>query len=226
MKKRASLNYEQVKKPLHELVSKLGGQPNWIQEPEWPLDKAKGEKMVFIGQIVLQENLFGDVKGKVAYLFIDGDEEGQDTWDPESGQNAVVIQPGNNDFPKVTDATGPVCEVSEEFEGEDLNPDGLAEFKLIMNVEDEPDYMDEDSLMELAESDDEKYDQYCEVMSIDKVGGSPLFIQGYEFPIEGDSKLICQLDESSIPILVNFGCGVAYVFMNSDGTFGKLLWQC
>ncbi len=32
---------EQVSEPVREHISKFRGQPNWIEKPEWPVDKLK-----------------------------------------------------------------------------------------------------------------------------------------------------------------------------------------
>jgi uncharacterized protein YwqG len=60
-----------------------------------------------------------------------------------------------------------------------------------------------------------------------KVGGTPDFLQGEEYPQGGPWRLLLQLDSSSVPFHVNFGdAGVGYAFISQDGTVGKFLWQC
>ena len=224
MNKRSILKFTQAEIPITEPVSKFGGQPNWIGEPQWPLDKEKGEKMYFVGQIKLVDELFGETKGEMAYIFFDASEDGDLTWDPESGQNAVIVQPGNNALNIVADITGPSAEFNEDFEN--YNESGLCEFTLDLELSSEREYLNEEQLDILMDENESEYDKYWEAMSPSKIGGNPVFIQSEEIPIAGEWKLLCQLDESEIPVYVNFGVGVAYAFINTKGTNGKILWQC
>jgi uncharacterized protein YwqG len=60
-----------------------------------------------------------------------------------------------------------------------------------------------------------------------KVGGTPGFIQGDQFPDGGPWKLLLQLDSDDVPFYVNFGdAGVGYAYISEDGRKGKFLWQC
>ncbi|MDX3224346.1 hypothetical protein [Streptomyces sp. ME19-01-6] len=83
----ARLEFVLADGPVREPVIKVGGQPVWLEEPQWPLSSTTGEPMQFLGQFTLDG-------GRLAYLFM-GDEEGVGgTYVPEGGENAVVIQPG------------------------------------------------------------------------------------------------------------------------------------
>ena len=75
--------------PVREPVTKVGGQPVWLEDPQWPLSLDTGEPMHFLGQFALDG-------GRLAYLFMsgEGDEYVDDTWEPDGGENALVIQPG------------------------------------------------------------------------------------------------------------------------------------
>jgi uncharacterized protein YwqG len=73
---------------------KFGGQPDWIESSQWPLSSSLGRPMKFICQVPLGE-VFPEHQGKVAYLFMTEEEEYADgTWEPDGGENAVIIQPG------------------------------------------------------------------------------------------------------------------------------------
>ena len=222
---KGNLKFRQVSEPILAKVSKFGGQPNWLTEPEWPIDKDKNEKMSFIGQIELTPDLFGVTQGKMAYLFMNADDEADETWDPNSGQNAVIVQPGNNVIDTVPEATGPASTFGNDFEDE-FDESGLCEFKLLTTLDEESDFLSEVELRELMDSDPDKHDDYIEKMIVSKIGGNPGFLQGEQLPIDGNWKFLCQLDEEDIPVGVNFGCGVAYAFIDSEGTYGKFLWQC
>ena len=94
MPKRKSIEFVEAKKPICEFVTKFGGQPNWIQKPEWPLSKTTSEPMRFIGQIALEPELFGQIAGKMAYLFMTDDASVDGTWEADGDENALIIQPG------------------------------------------------------------------------------------------------------------------------------------
>lgn len=225
MPKRSNLKFEQVKSPITEQVSKFGGQPNWVSDPEWPLDKFN-KKMLFVGQLELSEELFSDASGKMAYIFIADDEEGQGTWEPDGGLNAIIVQPGSNSMPTISECEGPTCPMIDYPLGFELDENGLAEFRVIYDYCEEPEYLNEEQIGQLIDQDEESFDEYAERMEISKIGGNPFFIQSEEIPFEGGWKFLCQLQEEYMPVWVNFGTGVAYAFINENGDSGKLLWQC
>lgn len=74
--------------------TKFGGQPDWIENPQWPISAELKSPMRFIAQIKLSD-VFPELEGKLAYIFMtEDDKEYVDgTWEPEGGENAVVIQP-------------------------------------------------------------------------------------------------------------------------------------
>ncbi|SEH01536.1 hypothetical protein SAMN05444920_120240 [Nonomuraea solani] len=83
----APLEFVPADGPVREPVTKLGGQPVWLEEPQWPLSGATGEPMQFLGQFTLGG-------GRLAYVFMGDEEYSGGTFEPEGGENAVVIQPG------------------------------------------------------------------------------------------------------------------------------------
>jgi len=97
--------------------SRYGGQPAWIGDPQWPIDRETGEPMTFVMQFELPEGY--RVGGhRVAYVFIDASEE-QEVYpcDPECGHNAVILQGGGVFEPCVmvaNAATGPVLKDGAE----------------------------------------------------------------------------------------------------------------
>jgi hypothetical protein len=48
--------------PVGDPVAKVGGQPSWLAEPQWPLSRDLGTPMWFIGQFA--------VEGGLAYVFL------------------------------------------------------------------------------------------------------------------------------------------------------------
>jgi hypothetical protein len=188
-------------KSITEPVTKFGGQPNWLGQPEWPLSKRHNKPMSFICQIKLEPSIFGKIDGKMAYVFMSSDEiieVGTDaTWEPDSGENAVIIQPGGETLVSTAaSATGPA------FFDEKAA-------RLTTGVDSSETVDDEADCSEL------------------KVGGLPAFMQNDEYPEGGPSQwhLLLQASETHLPE-VNFGTGCAYAFISKDGKRGKFLWQC
>ncbi|VAW66185.1 hypothetical protein MNBD_GAMMA09-3441 [hydrothermal vent metagenome] len=208
---RGKLKLEQVTEPVKHNSSRFVSQPGRIEKPGWPLDKADNEKMYFIGQIELTENLFGKTQGKIACIFMSSRDDADLTWDADAGQNIIIIQPDNNTIPAVADGTGPTG---------DFDEDGICEFTLTITPGNESDYIPEKKLNGLMESDQEQHDNYLQEMETSKIGGCPMFIQSAQTPIEDDWKLLFQLGEEDIPVEVNFGCGIAYALIQT-GLMGK-----
>jgi len=215
LKKKYTISFHPTSVPITEPITKFGGQPVWLAEPEWPLSKETGEPMRFICQVALYPEIFGHVEGKIAYIFMtDGEDYVDGTWEPEGGENAVIIQPnGANGASKPLD-TGPSLYEMKEQEGEGLLQSVPCEFAVELKLGDDPERGFEDDLDGAA---------YEEV----KIGGTPIFLQGEEYPEGDDWRLLLQLDSASVPFYVNFGdAGVGYAFISNDGRKGKLLWQC
>lgn len=189
-------------------VTKFGGQPIGLNQNDWPKSKETGNLMQFIGQIVFDEKLFPGAKGKIAYIFMTNEEEFvDDTWDPEGGENAVIIMSMNNKVKNSLGFSGPTLE---------------EEYRVELHLKTEPEFE-----LNEAELSDAQYDEYSSFLEGNKIGGTPSFIQGEEFPEKNGWRLLLQLDSTLVPFYINFGdAGVGYVFVNKDYTVGKFLWQC
>ncbi|GHE14955.1 DUF1963 domain-containing protein [Streptomyces alanosinicus] len=75
-------------------LSRLGGEPAWLDTPQWPLSSRHGEPMTFLAQFVVPgENV-------TTYLFMDL--RGTRSWRPDAGQNALVLQPSGRIPPFIT----------------------------------------------------------------------------------------------------------------------------
>jgi len=60
-----------------------------------------------------------------------------------------------------------------------------------------------------------------------KYNGSPVFIQGEEYPSKDKWNLLIQLDSTNLPFYINFGdAGVGYGFINETEDSAKFIWQC
>lgn len=121
---------EKIDKP----ITKFGGQPNWCVELNWPLSRETGNPMRFICQILLDNRLFPDGENKVAYIFMTDEEDFVNgTWEPDSGENAVIIQSFSNTSQHNTvkdSLVGPTLEAEYEVKCSFVqeNPEGSEEY--------------------------------------------------------------------------------------------------
>jgi hypothetical protein len=104
-----------AQQPIREQVTKFGGQPVWLDKPRWPLSRTLGIPMRFICQIALDPRIFGELPGRMAYLFMTDDENlGAETSEANGGENAVIIQPGGVcRVQTIERSTGPTLERTE-----------------------------------------------------------------------------------------------------------------
>ena len=222
---RASIQFIEVNYPIQELVTKFGGQPVWLEAPQWPVSRTTGEPMRFIGQVALGTDIFGPIDGRMCYLFMTfGGEFVHDTNEPDGGENAVIVQLGEPVVPVKNLREGPSLYRMVHHEGQQFLTPEACEFAVELTTEEDPDYVSEDKREDWP---DERHQEYDDSLLGNKIGGTPGFIQGDEFPGGDFSMLILQLDSTEVPFFLNFGdCGVGYAFLSSNGRSGKFLWQC
>jgi len=223
MPKKKSIEFFEVKHPITEMVTKFGGQPVWLEKPEWPLSRANSEPMRFIGQIALEPEIFGNIAGRMAYLFMT-DPPVNETWSAEGGENALIVQPGITEIKTEPLSKRPTFyRMVKKFFGAVTVPETL-EFSVHLAPGDDPAWMDEASRCKLS---DQQIDALTTSLSGNKIGGVPGFLQGDEFPKDGPWQLVLQLDSANVPFHVNFGdAGIGYAFISADGKRGRFLWQC
>jgi hypothetical protein len=201
----ACLEFVPADGPVREPVIKIGGQPVWLEEPQWPLSDTTGEPMQFLGQFTREG-------ARLAYLFM-GDEDGEGvvggTCLPEGGENVVVIQPGGRlpDFVTVrARAEGPaVCidhlpRLAENDTSVFLGGPGA-----------EPDWIHE-----------ERYpgDGWELVVQLSSELSDWL-------PLEGLTE--DGVTEDVVPCYYAWGrsgWGTAWAFVSPDGKEGRFLWDC
>ena len=207
---KAVIVFHEADTPVREPVTKFGGQPSWIGGPSWPLSRQTGRPMRFIGQVALDPQIFGAVPARLAYLFMTDEEDFVDgTYEPEGGENAVILQPGGFAGPTTELAEGPTLYRMVPKPGSDRLVPEPCEFSVTLAFGEDPE----------SPSAGDGFDN--------QIGGSPIFLQSEEYPQGGPWRLLLQLDSSSVPFHVNFGdAGVGYAFVSDDGTVGKFLWQC
>ncbi len=222
---RSSLEFLPSTSPITMAVTKFGGQPVWRTEPQWPLSRTTGNPMRFICQIALDEAEFPGVSGKMAYVFMTDEEEYVDgTWEPDGGENAVIIQPGITSHPSLPLRNGPALYEMTKVSGNDRLVAIEHEYEVSLSATEDPIYVPEEQRSVWS---DEQFEAYASALDGNKIGGTPIFLQGDQFPGEGEWRLLLQLDSTRVPFYVNFGdAGIAYAFINREGTVGKMLWQC
>ena len=104
------IEFIEAEAPITDPVTKFGGQPVWLERPEWPLSKELGRQMLFVCQIALDPEIFGVSPGRMTYLFITRESEDEwvdGTYDPDSGENAVIVQPGGTNDAKTVAGRAP-----------------------------------------------------------------------------------------------------------------------
>lgn len=227
MPKKHRLAFHPASSPISELVTKFGGQPTWVSGPQWPLSRQTGNPMRFIGQLSLNRALFPGVQAQMAYLVMT-DEEGDNfvdgTYEPEGGENAVILQPGITNVPTKELAQGPTLYRMVEQAGLDRLQPKPCEFAVTVIEEEDIVFVSEDERWKMSE---EEAKPVTGKLDENKIGGTPVFMQGDEFPFPGRCRLLLQLDSCSVPFSINFGdAGVGYAFLNETGDQAKFLWQC
>jgi len=223
--KRQSIEFIEATRPIRDAVTKFGGQPVWLTSPQWPLGAETGKPMRFICQIALSNELFGPPKAQMAYVFMtDGDDYVDGTWEPDGGENAVILQPGCASIPVQPMAEGPTLyRMVKKIFKNTLVPEPC-EFGIRGSVAEDPEFVPESGRAGWPE---EQWEKYASALHGNKLGGTPIFLQGDEFPGPGSWRLLMQLDSTRVPFSVNFGdAGVAYAFLSADGATAKFFWQC
>lgn len=155
---------------------------------------------------------------KMAYIFMTAEDDDlhDRTWEPESGENAVVLQPASFDCLVKTSssATGPTLQARVEKLPSLWNKlSGRRPGSSLSDVE-------------LGVSEVEVPDDPDGAGNGCHIGGEPVWLQDEETPA-GDYDLIIQIDAVTKAYEVNFGDGgVGYAFIRRDGRAARFLWQC
>jgi len=178
--------------------------------------------MTFVAQIVVPSDLRPDERVYVAYVFMTGagfDERAMETWNPEDGETAVILQSSTGSSP--VDSTYPEL-LKRWEETERGRVEVPCEYGVIESLAHEAEYL---TFEQLAQLPDDEQTRRSESWRGNKIGGAPYWLQNEEFPFP-DSRLLVQLEDGTYPFSLNLGTGVGYVFVDSVCEKGKLLWQC
>src|SRR5262245_38284025 len=174
MVKRATIEFVPATEAIRKPVTNFGGQPTWLASPQWPLSRETGPPMRFIGQVALTNDLFGNSDGRMAYLFMtDGDGYVSGTSEPDGGENAVIVQPGEALVPTQSLVEGPTLYRMVQQVGHDRLVPEPCEFAVHLTPLEDPEFIPEHDRWELGE---EANRVYCEALDGNKVGGTPGFL--------------------------------------------------
>lgn len=235
MPKKYTIAYREVASPITDPVTKFGGQPVWLEEPQWPVSRMYNSPMQFICQIALEPLLFGNLPTRMAYLFLtDWDYAGvfPTTFDPDGGENAVILQPGGVwSGPCLSVPEGPSLYCRSRRHGRwEQTP---CELGVDLHPGDDPDAGTWD---DVDPDDKEVWDAYCAALREDKVGGAPVPPTNGEdelaaFITDG-WRLLLQLNakdnegRTGDRFFLNLSYdGAGYAFLSPDGRTGKFLWS-
>ncbi|GAA1071682.1 hypothetical protein GCM10009605_03340 [Nocardiopsis composta] len=199
--------FEEAGEPIAEPVTKVGGQPVWLEEPVWPLAAKTGDPMRFIGQFRLPGE-----RVRLGYLFMTEESRFVDTtYQADGGENAFIVQPGGR--------LAPFYEVTEAATGPTHGPDHRA--SLSPCTPKQPDAADIAEAEEAGEEAGPKYGLEC------RIGGRPGWVQVRQEPAEeGDWAFAGQLAWFGMPFDVEFGsAGVGYCFYEENTGEGRFFWQ-
>ncbi|MEJ3748983.1 hypothetical protein WEI85_37665 [Actinomycetes bacterium KLBMP 9797] len=212
-------NYHRAEAPVTEPVTKFGGQPTWLAEPQWPLSAAWGTPMRFLCQIALDPEFAGDGPGRLAYVFVTHGDHGRDADDfdpdvilPDGGENAVIVQPGAFAGPTSPLASGPTL----------YHKDGSpAEYTVDLVRGEDPAALSSDAYLALPADERESY---FDTVDHDKVGGTAVLLHEHDWPAGGPWRLLLRLATNWTPFFLNLGAApVAFAFLSADGRAGCLL---
>jgi hypothetical protein len=223
MRLAAYLSFHEASGPIRQAVTKFGGNPVWLTQPQWPLDPQSGKPMLFLGQVFLDPEIFGNLQGRLAYLFLPASDPLWATPGYHAAGNVVLIQPGASpDLPAAPLTEGPsVCRVARGKRRWLLLRERIAvpsEFAVSLTKRQDPeiDWEADDPLAGIGHDLEE-----C------KIGGEPVWIQDEDWPYEDSRHLLLQLVWDKYPFHLALGdAGTLWAFLSRDGSQGTIRWQC
>ena len=182
-------------------ITKFGGQPDWIEQPQWPVSLAWDNRpLKFIGQIRLNDFYYEPEKLSLVYIFMTQPEDRNDTFFdpdiiyPDEGETAVIIQPDR--------------EIPEYLQVENLRTGPTVDSKNIWIPQ----------ITEVEETLATEFEQIDQ----DKFCGIPAFNQHSKS--ESDSKLLLQLHTNWLPFYINAGgAPTMFVLLNNTNEKGFIL---
>jgi hypothetical protein len=211
--------YHRAVAPVTEPVTKFGGQPTWLGQPQWPLSAAQGAPMRFVCQIVLEPELVGAGPARIAYVFVSHGDHGHDVEEfdpdvilPDGGENAVIVQPGVFTGPTAPLTCGPTL----------YHDDGSpAEYTVDLVRDEDPEPVSAEAYRALPAGEQ---DRYFRAIDHDKIGGTALLSDDGDWPAGGPWRPLLRLATNWTPFHLNLGAApVALAFLSDDRREGCLL---
>ncbi|MDX2304490.1 MAG: hypothetical protein NW226_16910 [Microscillaceae bacterium] len=181
-----SFTFQESQTPITELKTKFGGQPVWLkpEAAQWPIYYYNEEKMLFMGQIVLEKAIFPDILGNVvAYLFF-ADEVEQ--LYPEA--TAIVIQTDAKTYTNVEVAHLPDLVGKSIYElAEDHQTTFPKEYEAVLSEIETENYLplEERYNWQKGDFDFQNYTGYQfskPALAGNKIGGQAIYVEGLDTP--------------------------------------------
>ena len=225
MKNAGYLSFHETTSRIREPVTKFGGQPVWLTKAEWPVSQNSGEPMLFLGQVSLDPEIFDNIQGQMAYLFLPSSDPLYAEPAYEPAKNSVIIQPGgSNEKPTRQITEGPcVCRIGYGKRTWYLLRERLrlpTEFAVSITRRQDPEIRYEDD-------DDDPWANTPHDLNDSKIGGEPVWIQDEAWPYDDSRALLLQLVWGNFPFHLNLGdAGTLWAFLNKEGTKGTIQWDC
>lgn len=223
---RLRMSFTETDEPIDTPVGKLGGQPVWLEAPQWPISATLGVPMTFVGQFLLP-----GPETRLAYLFVTDDDGDAATYAPGAGDNALLIQPGGRvpAFVRVAPhATGPSL-WRRGAQWTDRVPVELA-----IDCAPMPEAQEQaiEAIIQVQEADrrgeQADWPEGDGPLSRTYRGGRALTWQPF-LEIGSPWRFFFQLDGGegqSDDYALNFGGGTGYAFVSPDGREGRFYWDC
>jgi hypothetical protein len=147
-----------------------------------------------------------------------------ETWEPDGGENAVIIQPGGIWVgPHTRLVRGRLCTAEHRYI---TAGSALSEFDVGLRFGEEP---AEGAWDDVDPDDEAAWNNYFDALVEDKIGGMPVptIISGPildRFP--HNWRLLLQLNTKDEPFFLRFASdGVGYTVLSGDRRAGKFMWS-
>lgn len=192
-----------------EIRTKFGGNPDWLDEPEWPICLLTNEQMRFIGQVKIEKEILAKSKAKMAYIFLkDRTPEKQ-----EVHECVVILQPGDNSSVRtINKSRGPALYRY-------VNKTGY------LNKLFREEYRQMPAIRPITEADMQNAELQLEPLN--KILGSPEFVTSKNYPDKDTAwELLLQLNKDTIPFYLDIADGgIFYCFIDPEGTKARVIVQ-
>src|SRR6266849_1032876 len=131
---------------------RFGGEPFGLPDSLWPMSKLAREPMQFICQIPFGPDLFSGAAEAVAYVFMTCSGDGDQTWAPEGGENALVILPRERLTASLTVGDAPrLCHMVKKWWSRKLVPESCS-FSAKLTMSEDPAFIPEATLSQMPEA--------------------------------------------------------------------------